>query len=270
MPVEDPESPRPRLLFLLSLLRERLFQSRAAAIGPVVGGPMELGDQVVTKRLGEVVLEILDERFLANQRQKVAAPLSEQTLGGLRRRFEVPLEVGEPVALDLAGSARVDGVTGNERPDRVDLFLETELVEKKRRLLLREVDDEHAMLLLHDRLERFDIGVGVDRQRVGHSHGQWHDAVQLLAALEDHDRPGTAGLVPLEERLYLPQVVGKAEALLPRQGFDVRFAGFEGLVPEAVENADEDGRIGTDEPLGREVEIEGDYRTLIVLAGDGL
>src|SRR6266851_9974238 len=112
---------------------------------------MELGDQAVMERLGEVVLEILEQRFLANQRQKVAAPLSKQTLGRLRRRFEVPLKVGEPVALDLAGPARVDRLAGNERPDRVDLFLETELVEKKGCVLLRELDHEHPVLLLHDR-----------------------------------------------------------------------------------------------------------------------
>src|ERR1700730_12447942 len=182
----------------------------------------------------------------------------------------MPLQVRQAVALGLAGAGGVDGLSGNERGDRVDRLLETELVEREGCLLFREVDEEHAMLLLHDRLERLDVRVGVDRQRVGDSNWQRHDAIQLGPTLQDHQRPGAAGLLALEERLHLPQVLGKTEALLPGQGFDVRFAGFERLVPEAMEDADEDRWVGTVELLGREIEIKGDYRALIVLAGDGL
>src|SRR4029077_5590804 len=269
MSLEEPELSQRRLLFLLSLLRERLLQKLATAIRPVLGREVQLSKQAIVERLGQVVIELLDEPLLTNQRHQLAPSLSEEALRGLGRRFEMPLQVRQPLALDLAGARGADCLTGRERLDRMDLLLETELVEGERRFLFREVDHEHAMLLLEDRLERLDVRVGVDRQRVGDSHRKRHDAVQLRPALEDHEGSGTAGLVRLEERLYLAQILGKAEALLTRQSFDVRFAGFEGLVPEAVEDTDEDGWVGTDESLGREVEIEGDDRALIVLAGDG-
>lgn len=104
--LEEPELSQRLLLFLLALLRERLLQSRAAAIGPVIGGQVQLGKQAVMKRLGQIVLELLDERFLTNERHELEAALSEETLGGLRRRFEVPLEMGQPVALGLGGAGR--------------------------------------------------------------------------------------------------------------------------------------------------------------------
>src|ERR1700737_2219026 len=126
------------------------------------------------------------------------------------------------------------------------------------------------MLLLQDRLERLDVGGGGDRQGIGHPPRQRHDAVQLRPALENDKRSSAAGLIGLEEGFHVAQVLGKTEALLPRQAFNVRFAGFERLVPEAVEDTDEDGWVGTDEPLRREVEIKGDYRALIVLARDSL
>src|SRR5207245_5428177 len=111
-------------------------------------------------------------------------------------------------------------------------------------------------------------GVGIDRERVGDARRQRHDAIQLLPALEDDERPRATGLVTLEERLHLGEVVRDREPVRTRQAFDIRFAGFELPVPEAVEDRDEGRRIRPAPLLGSEVQIEGDYRALIVLAGD--
>src|SRR2546421_457555 len=53
------------------------------------------------------------------------------------------------------------------------------------------------MLLLHDRLEWFDIGIGIDAERVRHPHREGNDTIELGAALEDHHGSGALGCVSL-------------------------------------------------------------------------
>src|SRR6266550_1983014 len=68
MSLEEAELAQRRLLFLLSLLRQRLLQRGATAIRAVGGREVEFGEQAVMQRLGQVVLELLYERLLADQR----------------------------------------------------------------------------------------------------------------------------------------------------------------------------------------------------------
>src|SRR5207253_11345297 len=76
------------------------------------------------------------------------------------------------------------------------------------------------------------------------------------------------GFVSLEKVLHIAQVVGNAEPPRVRKGFDVRLAGLERLVSEAAEDAEEYRTVASDNAVGREVQIEGDHRSLIVLPGD--
>src|SRR3989442_174538 len=193
--LEEPELSQRRLLFLLSLLRERLLEGIAPLVRPILGRQVQLGEQAIAERLRQVVLELLEQRFFAKQGQQLAASFTEETLGGLRRRFEVPLQMRQAVPLDLVLARGLELVMRNGRRDGVDRLLEAKLVQRKGRLLFRHVDQEDAALLLHDRLE------------------------------------------------------------LP--------------VPEAMEDADEDGWVRADESFRREVEVERDYRALILLASDG-
>ena len=124
------------------------------------------------------------------------------------------------------------------------------------------------MLLLHDRLKGFDIGVGIDGERIGHPYRERHDPIELAIALEDHQGAGAFGFVSLEKVLHIAQVVGNAEPRRVRKGFDVRLAGLERLVSEAAEDAEEYRTVASDNAVGREVQIEGDHRSLIVLPGD--
>ena len=152
-----------------SLFRERRLQGIAPLVRPVLGRQLQLGEQAIAEWLRQVVLEFLDQRRFANQRQQLAPSFTEETLGGLRRRLEVPLQMCQSVPLDLVLARGLDFAPRNARCDGADVFLEAELVERKGRLLFREVDDEQAALLLHDRLERFDVGIGIDRERIGHA-----------------------------------------------------------------------------------------------------
>ena len=268
--LEESELSQRRLLVLRSPLRERRLQRIAPLVRSILRGQLQLGEEAIAERLCQVFLELLDQCGFANQRQQLAPSLAEETLGGLRRRFEVPLQVGELVPLDVVLGRGLDLATRNVRRDGVDSFLEAELVEREGRLLFREVDHEQTALLLHDGLERFDVGVGIDRERIGHARRQRHDPVQLFPALEDDKRPRARRLEALEEGLYLGEVVGHREPMRPRQAFDVGLAGFELPVTEAVEDTDEDWRIRSDSLLRGQVQIEGDDRALIGLAGDGL
>src|ERR1700736_1141581 len=89
MPLEEAELAQRRLLFPRSLRRERLLESRAPAIRPVVGRQVQFGEQAIAQRFAEVVLELLDQAFLADQRQQVTTSLAEEALGGLGRGLEV-------------------------------------------------------------------------------------------------------------------------------------------------------------------------------------
>src|SRR5260370_23632643 len=133
-----------RRLLRLSLLRERLLQNLVAAIRPVVGRQVQLGEQAVAERLRQAVLALLDQRFFANQRQQLGTALAEEALSGLRRRFEMPLQVRQSVPLDLLLARGLDLAPRNVRTDGVDGLLEAELVERKGRLLCREVDHQQA------------------------------------------------------------------------------------------------------------------------------
>ena len=90
----------------------------------------------------------------------------------------------------------------------------------------------------------------------------------MLPALEDDKRSRATRLVALQERLHLGEVVRNREPVRARQALDVRFAGFELPVPEAMEDRDEDRWVSSAPQLGREVQIKGDYWALIVLPGD--
>ena len=92
----------------------------------------------------------------------------------------------------------------------------------------------------------------------------------MFPALEDDERPRARRLVALEEGLHLGEVGGDGEPMRTREAVDVRFAGFELSVPQAVEDTDEDWRIRSDSLLRGQVQIERDDRALVGLAGDGL
>src|SRR5256884_9479736 len=92
--LEESELSQRRLLVLRSPLRERRLQRIAALVRPILGGQLQLGEEAIAERLCQVFLELLDQCCFANQRQQLAPSLAEETLGGLRRRLEVPLQVG--------------------------------------------------------------------------------------------------------------------------------------------------------------------------------
>ena len=124
------------------------------------------------------------------------------------------------------------------------------------------------MLLFQDGLERFDEGIGVDRQRVGDSDRQWHHPIELASAFEDHERPFARRLVTLEELLDLAQVLRHPEPLRVRQGIDERLSNVQDLVPKAAEDAEKDRTVRPDEAIGRKVQVEADHRPLIRLPRD--
>src|SRR2546429_6718384 len=92
--LEEAELSQRRLLILRSPLRERRLQRIAPLVRPILGGQLQLGEEAIAERLCQVFLELFDQCGFANQRQQLAPPLAEETLGGLRRRLEVPLQVG--------------------------------------------------------------------------------------------------------------------------------------------------------------------------------
>ena len=124
------------------------------------------------------------------------------------------------------------------------------------------------MLLLHDRLEWFNVGIGIDGERIRHSRRKGHDTIELDATLEDHHGSGALGFVSLEEVLHIAQVVRDPEPLRVRQGFDERLFRLERLMPETAEDAEEHRAVGSDKPLGRKIQVEGDDRSVIGLPGD--
>ncbi|TMD10827.1 MAG: hypothetical protein E6J07_10315 [Chloroflexi bacterium] len=216
MSLEEAELSQRRLLILRSLLRERRLQGIAPLVRPILGRQLQLGEQAIAEWLRQVVLELLDQPLFAYQRQQLAPSLAEETLGGLRRGFEVPLQMCQSMPLDLVLARELDLATRDVGRDGVEVFLEAKLIEREARLLFREVDHEQAALLLHDRLERFDIGIGIDRKRIGYARRQRHDPVQLVSTLEDDKRPRARRLVALEEGLHLGEVVGDGEPVRTR------------------------------------------------------
>src|SRR5258708_13753793 len=74
--LEEPELSQRRLLFLLSPLRERLLQNLVATIGTVIGGKVQFREHAISEQLRQVVLELLDQRFFANQRQQLGTALA--------------------------------------------------------------------------------------------------------------------------------------------------------------------------------------------------
>ena len=163
--------------------------------------------------------------------------------------------------LDFVATGDLDLVPWNNRRDRLDRLLEAELVQRHRCLLLRELDHEHAPLLLENRLEGLDVGIDVDRQGVGDTDWQRHDPVQSGTLLIDDNGASSLGFEPLDEGAHIGEVLRDSQALSMRLGIDVRFAGFELSVPEAVE----DTQV---RPVRREVEVERDDRSFIMFAGD--
>src|SRR5207248_7964872 len=145
--LEESELSQRRLLVLRSPLRERRLQRIAPLVRSILRGQLQLGEEAIAERLCQVFLELLDQCCFANQRQQLAPSLAEETLGGLRRRLEVPLQVGELVPLDVVLGRGLDLATRNVRRDGVDSFLKAELVEREGRLLFREVDHEQTALL---------------------------------------------------------------------------------------------------------------------------
>src|SRR3989442_14656828 len=91
--LEEPELSQRPLLFLLSLLRERLLEGIAPLVRPILGRKMQLGEQAIAERLRQVVLELLDKCFFANQRQQLPPSPTEEALGGRRLCFEVQLQI---------------------------------------------------------------------------------------------------------------------------------------------------------------------------------
>ena len=79
----------------------------------ILGRQLQLDEQAIAERLRQVVLELLDLRLVANQRQQLAPSLTEETLGGLRRCFEVPLQVCQSMPLDLILARQLDLATRN-------------------------------------------------------------------------------------------------------------------------------------------------------------
>src|ERR1700730_10408813 len=216
--------------------------------------------------LRKIVLKFFDDPLLAEYREQVTALLREETVGQLRRRLEVPLEVGQLVALDLTRPGGVDAVRRDEVFDGSDGLVVAKFINRDGCFLFRELDRQDTTLLLEDRLERLDVGVEVDRQRVGDADRERHHPVEAGTLFEDHNRAGSLRLESLKKGVQVGEVLWDAQALGGRERFDVRFAGFELPVTEAIEDGEEQ-RVIADQPLAREVEVEGDYRTLVVIAG---
>ena len=82
MSLEEPELSQRRLLFLLSLRRERCFEGVAPLVRPILGRKTQLGEQAIAERLRQVVLELLHERLFAIERQQLTPSLTKETFGG--------------------------------------------------------------------------------------------------------------------------------------------------------------------------------------------
>ena len=255
------------LLFFLSLFGEGTLDGRTALIWSILWRQRTRREQPIMERLRQIVFELLDDGFLTDQHHEVTGSLLIETVGELRRRLEVPFDVREPMARVFA---RPEGIVLRRKLlcDRLELLFETELVNREGRPVHGDVHDQHSMLFLHDGLEGFDIRVGIDGERVRHPYRERHDPIELAIALENHEGAGAFGFVSLEKVLHIAQVVGNAEPRRVRKGFDVRLAGLERLVSEAAEDAEEYRTVASNDAVGREVQIEGDHRSLIVLAGD--
>jgi len=188
-------------------------------------------------------------------------------IGEERRGLEVPLEVGQPAALYLSRSRGVDAAARLERLDGRERLFVAELVKRHGGAFFREIDDEHSTLLLEDRLQRLDVGIDIDRQRVGDPDRERHHPVQPGTLLEDDNRAGSLWLESFEKRVHVGEVLGDTQALRMGQRFDIRLACFELAVAETVEDGEEQ-RVVADQPLAGEVQVERDDRTLIVITGD--
>ncbi|TMD84538.1 MAG: hypothetical protein E6I78_10485 [Chloroflexi bacterium] len=79
--------------------------------------------------------------------------------------------------------------------------------------------------------------------------------------LVDDNGASSLGFEPLDEGAHIGEVLRDSKALSMGLRVDVRFAGFELSVPEAVEDTQK-------RPVRGEVEVERDDRSFIVLAGD--
>src|SRR5207237_9895692 len=140
--LEEAELSQRRLLILRSLLRERRLQGIAPLVRPILGRQLQLGEQAIAEWLRQVVLELLDQPLFAYQRQQLAPSLAEETLGGLRRRFEVALQMCQSMPLELVLARALDLATRDVGRDGVEVVLYAKLIDGEARRLFREAEHE--------------------------------------------------------------------------------------------------------------------------------
>ena len=255
------------LLFPLSLIGQRALERRSPLIGARIGGQPQSRDQPLLQRLGKILFEFVDDPLLADERDSVRPLLPKDPVGKLRRSLEVPLPVGQSVALHVVRLGGIEAFIRGKRLDGADRLFVAELISRHRCLLFRYLDHQDPTLLLKDRLERLNVGIEVDGQRVRDPDRKRHHPVETGTLLEDDEGASSLRLESFEEGAHVGEVLGDTQALGMGQRFDVRFAGFEFSVAEAIEDGQEQ-RMVADQPLAGEVQVQADDRTLSVLAAD--
>src|SRR5437667_874838 len=155
------------LLFLFSLVGKRLLDGRTPAIWSVIGGQRDRREHSIMQELRQIVFELLSDRPITDQQHVVTDSFLEETIRQLGACLEVPFDVREPMTLFLAGPEGV-GRSRKIFTDRLQLMFVPELEDRERRLVHGDVKDEDPLLLLHDRLEWFDIRIRIDGERVRH------------------------------------------------------------------------------------------------------
>ena len=80
MPLVEAKLAQLSLLFPLSLFRQGAVECRPALVRPVLWREVEPGEDPFVQRFGQIVLELLDNDLLADQREPVAVTFAEEAV----------------------------------------------------------------------------------------------------------------------------------------------------------------------------------------------